>query len=122
MQSPNLRSSVPSPTTFYLVFQTDTNMERKFPKDCSQFVVHRVSSALDKNNLGWVIRFIDDKRQVKLSVHDVIDAGHTVGDLYLTVAWTANTRMRLGTGIHTQKAHVLKRIPIFKKSPFVILW
>jgi hypothetical protein len=23
-----------------------------FPKDCSQFVVHRVSSALDKNALG----------------------------------------------------------------------
>ena len=64
-----------------------------------------------------MIRFIDDKRQLKLSVHDVIDAGPPNGDLYLTVAWTARTRMRLGTEIHTQyQEHAIQENPNFQKE------
>ena len=64
-----------------------------------------------------LIRFIDDKRQLKLSVHDVIDAGPPAGDLYLTVAWTANTRMRIGTEIHTRyQEHAIEENPNFQKE------
>ena len=37
-----------------------------------------------------------------MSVHDVIAAGPPNGDLYLQVAWTAQTRMRIGTEIHVR--------------------
>jgi len=64
-----------------------------------------------------VIRFVDEKRQLKLSVHDVIDSGPPNGDLYLTVAWSATTRMRIGTEIHTQyQQQALVDDPNFQKE------
>ncbi len=64
-----------------------------------------------------MIRFVDEKRQVKLSVHDVIDAGPPKGDLFLTVAWNATTRMRIGTEIHTQyQTNAIAENPNFQKE------
>ena len=64
-----------------------------------------------------MIRFFDDKRQVKLSVHDVMAAGPPHGDLYLQVAWTAQTRMRIGTEIHVQYQETAeKENPQFQKE------
>ena len=64
-----------------------------------------------------MIRFMDAERRVKLSVHDVIDAGPPNGDLYLTVAWTAQTRMRIGTEIHNQyQTQALETNPNFQKE------
>ena len=49
-----------------------------------------------------MLRFKDVERELRLSVHDVIDAGPPRGSLELKVAWSSTTRMRMGQKVHTQ--------------------
>lgn len=49
-----------------------------------------------------MLRFKDAERELRLSVHDVIDAGPPRGSLELKVAWSSTTRMRVGQQIHIQ--------------------
>ena len=49
-----------------------------------------------------MLRFKDAERELRLSVHDVIDAGPPRGSLELKVAWSATARMRVGRKIHIQ--------------------
>ena len=48
-----------------------------------------------------MLRFDDDNRLLKLSVHDLLDAGPAKGHLKMQVAWSSRTRMRIGQQIHT---------------------
>ena len=49
-----------------------------------------------------MIRFKDTQKLLQLSVHDVIDSGPPSGDLQLQVAWTVQTRMKIGQQLHTE--------------------
>lgn len=48
-----------------------------------------------------VLRFDDENRLLKLSVHDLLDAGPAKGHLKMQVAWSSRTRMRIGQQVHT---------------------
>lgn len=75
--------------------------------------IHSISF-IDATNM---LRFDDKNKRIKLSVHDVIDSGPPSGDLQLQVAWTAQTRMRMGQMVHEEyQQQAITSNPNFQKE------
>ncbi len=49
-----------------------------------------------------MLRFDNEKRLLKIGVHDLIDAGPASGHLRMQVNWSGRTRMQAGTEVHNR--------------------